>query len=366
MAHWDGFQSASSVMRSTWTVEVSILNTSSQSEVKQPIPIMFIPNSAMEKITKIKLHVLEAFMEPVYRDLQTLATVGFPLHFSYAPELISPLIRSVEMVCRMRLMVFTGDHPAQCKFGGWCQRGKALCKRCRVQGTWKKTSNTTGRGPKGIIVYGNNRFLHWFSPAKCDLKDTQDAAERYALRETEVARLRISHEHGINQVSPAWRLSDTFGFCLISDLVYDVMHVFPLNVFKTYVSNLMKSLTPSQMTVLEKALAEVIVRKPKGLDGRWPKDPRDRLGYFKAEEYTRFVIYCLPHILYSLGFGLETPLGSIGMLLFEIGRLFYIQSREGGWRNSTLETARNLLASWRVRSEEHFGVNGSVLEHVAG
>lgn len=63
---------------------------------------------------------------------------------------------------------------------------------------------------------------------------------------------------------------------------------------------------------------------------------------------------------------MESELGTLGMLLVEVARLFYVKSRHEGWTASTLQKGRAILAAWRVRSEEAWGPNGAILEHVAG
>ena len=58
--------------------------------------------------------------------------------------------------------------------------------------------------------------------------------------------------------------------------------------------------------------------RPKGLEQRWPTS-LNGLGFFKAEEYTNFVLWCLPFILEKLQIEKYSVLGSLGVLLTEIG-----------------------------------------------
>ncbi|KAL3695268.1 hypothetical protein R1sor_009344 [Riccia sorocarpa] len=114
-------------------------------------------------------------------------------------------------------------------------------------------------------------------------------------------------------------------------------------------------------------MEEVSRKRSSTLKGRWPKDFFTRLGYFKAEECSRFVMYCLPHILYEARYDVETTIGQLGTVLIEIARMFYIVSRTaGGWTEEMIGRGRMLLASWHIRSEEKLGANSSIFEHVAG
>ncbi|KAL3690068.1 hypothetical protein R1sor_016377 [Riccia sorocarpa] len=54
MGYWDGFQSASSVMRSTWIVGLKIINAGSSSNIPS-MPVLFIPNTKSESLGKVDL-----------------------------------------------------------------------------------------------------------------------------------------------------------------------------------------------------------------------------------------------------------------------------------------------------------------------
>lgn len=144
------------------------------------------------------------------------------------------------------------------------------------------------------------------------------------------------------------------------------MHVLSLNILKKYVALLVETMQQTgQMLELEKALAIVTQHRPKGLGGRWPRKLKS-VGYYKAEEYQLFVMWCLPYILDHFNLGRSTTLGGLGVLLIEICRLFHSHSRCYGWSKEAMGVAKNLLAAWRVRVEESLGPNSFPLEHVAG
>lgn len=369
MAHWDGFQSATTAFKSTWTVEVTVVNGGSKTKTP-PLPVLFIPPCDDDEKAKRKLKILDSYLEPFIRELSTLFVEGIAVDYNYPAELIdgSPMSAIRGNACRLRaiLVLFTGDHPAQCKFGGWNDRGLAGCRRCQLN---SYTASNSGGGI-GQVKYDKNREQMRYPPPTRKIEDCKEGATRLSTASTLMERKLISRQCGMNCKTRAWRLYELNGFCLANDLVYDTMHILALCLFKKYCELLVGSASSSvhsdQAKKLEAALQEVTKKRPKRFDGRWPKDPLTRLGYFKAEEFTRFVMFCVPHILYVMGIDIHSTLGTLGLLLVDIARLFYIRSRSEGWTPKTMEIAKCLLAAWRVRSEETLGPNGAILEHVAG
>ena len=68
----------------------------------------------------------------------------------------------------------------------------------------------------------------------------------------------------------------------------------------------------------------------------------------------------------STGFQKNEEFCLLGLILVEISRIFSTHSRTHGWTFEAITNARKYLAAWRVRWEELYGPNGSILEHVAG
>lgn len=329
-----------------------------------PIPVLFIPPIDDEGAKKRAVNGLDAFLEPFIRELEVLFVDGIEVEYNYPVELIQERRELTERKYSLRaiLAIFTGDHPAQCKFGGWNQGGYSGCRNCK---TSAKT-NKPGPGTNAKVVYDSNRQQMRYPPPARNLDEVKMAATEWMRAATVIEKESITREHGISNKTRAWRLNDLNGFSLSADLVYDTMHILALNVFKKYVHVLVHSFQKQDWPKFEDALAEVTRRRPKGFDGRWPKKPFERLGYFKAEEYSRFVMFCVPHILREMKIGIDSKLGQIGVLLVDIARLFYIKSRDKGWSPENMAKGRSMLASWRVRSEEAWGPNSAILEHVAG
>ena len=119
-----------------------------------------------------------------------------------------------------------------------------------------------------------------------------------------------------------------YDFDLSTDLIYDIMHILALCIFKKYVFILVQTFIDlDREKNLEETLWVVLqpACRPKGLGQRWPTS-LDGLGFFKAEEYTNFILWCLLLILEKLQIEKHSVLGSLGVLLTEVGRLFFVNT----------------------------------------
>lgn len=342
---------------------MKILNASSSAKLPD-MPILFIPNTK-EGVTQ-KVDLLETCIEPFVQECQLLFVDGIEVDYCYSVDMIEGA-QNLEKKFTMRVMLvlFSGDHPAQCKFGGFTNGGKSGCRRCRPLTQWKATP---GVGVGGMLVYGENRRQQRFPIARKTAEELHDAANAVGLCETLLQKKAIAISTGVTGKTPCWRLFKLYNFNPSTDIIYDPMHILALCIFRKFVEFLKKDIEtdPEKRAAFLKALEVVTRRRTTELrGGRWPKDLFSRIGFWKAEEYTKFIIYCLPHILNEV-FTENSELMEVGILLTEIGRLFYIEALANGWSALTIQRARQLFSSWRIRSEETFGASGSILEHVAG
>ncbi|KAL3689927.1 hypothetical protein R1sor_016236 [Riccia sorocarpa] len=239
-------------------------------------------------------------------------------------------------------------------------------RRCHLAGKWR---STPGRGVGGIVEYVENRKQYRFPPKRKEMHQMREAADNIVTCDTGVQRKKVSRKTGVIEKTKAYRLHKCMMFDLVRDTTYDILHLLALCLFKKFIQYL-KAVTEEdeeQKKAIIRAMGEVSRKRSPSLKGRWPKDFFTRLGYFKAEECSRFIMYCLPQILYEAKYDSETTIGQLGSLLIEIARMFYIAPRTaGGWTEEMIGQSKMLLASWRIRSEEKLGANGSILEHVAG
>ncbi|KAL3697336.1 hypothetical protein R1sor_011412 [Riccia sorocarpa] len=362
MGYWDGFQSSTTVVRNTWIVGIKVLNTGSNSKLPA-MPVLFIPNTTDESTNK--LDILDAALEPFIRDCIDLFVNGVEVDYAYPTELVHGVSTlSSRFTLRCMLVMFSGDHPAQCKFAGFSTGGFAGCRRCECLSRWRSRPRV---GLGGIVEYHGNRKCHRHPPRARCIQELHDSALQIARCETSAQRKEITRRSGVVSKTRAWRLVDGLGLDLSRDLTFDVMHVLALCLFKKYIELLRKDTmdSPQRKSALSKAMADVTTAKPSSITGRWPRDIFTRIGYFKAEECSKFMLYCVPHILHEVGYHPDDALHQLGALLVQVARMFYLLHRsDQGWTTSMLESCKSMLASWRIRSEELLGPSSSILEHV--
>ncbi|KAL3679187.1 hypothetical protein R1sor_022143 [Riccia sorocarpa] len=325
--------------------------------------VLFIPNSTDESTSQ--LDILDAALEPFIREYVDLFVNGIHVDYAYPIELVdasTSVSRSFTLRCM--LVMFSGDHPAQCKFAGFSTGGLTGCMRCECLSRWK---SRPGVGLGGIVEYHDKRKCYRYPPRARSIQPLEEAAMEIARCETAAQRKEVTRRSGVVGKTRAWRLVRGVGLDFSRDLTFDSMHVLALCLFKKYIELLRKGAasSPQSKTALSRTMVEVTTAKPSSITGRWPKDIFNRLGYFKAEECSKFIIYCVSHILHELGYHTGSALYQLGLLLIQKARMFYLLHRSGdGWTADSLDRCKFALASWRIRSEELLGPNSSVLEHI--
>ncbi|MCO5579010.1 hypothetical protein L7F22_032861 [Adiantum nelumboides] len=361
LLHWDGFQSSKTTQRNCGVVEIRVLNSGKDSFL-QPLPILFIPFSC-KKIIGSSGDLFHVFLQPLVRELERLFVKGFDLTFNYSPSLIDlALPSSKKTTARAMLMVVTGDHPAQCKIGLFKDGGQHFCRRD------KAIASLDSSNPSfvGRYIYDKTRLQCRYPPPKRTMAEMQKALSLSVKTTSQSQRDDILKNAGLSGKSSLWRLNDLYGFDLSLDLVYDTMHILSLNIFQKHISLLMRNSSSEMKRKIDDITARALSCVPPALRyGRWPRYPSKYHESYKAEENQKFIQWCLPFVLCEVD-GLPSDIQDLGLLLIDIAHLFFNYTRDHGWTNKTIEVARTLLSSWRVRSEEAFGANSSPLEHVAG
>jgi hypothetical protein len=155
MFHWDGFSFAKTNLKNYWTVDLSILNCG-RANTLDPIPIMCIPSSLEKIIKQVDPHVLTTFLKPLMIDLERVFVDGFPIQYAYPIESINECmfddLPSGLVTLRAIVMVWIGDHLAQCKVGAMKSGGYSGCQRHYVTSRWCVQSDN-----KGLVEYHDNR-----------------------------------------------------------------------------------------------------------------------------------------------------------------------------------------------------------------
>lgn len=172
--------------------------------------------------------------------------------------------------------------------------------------------------------------------------------------------------------SKLWHLYHLYRFDLSKDLVFDVMHIMGLNLFKNYTIIFFEDIGKHERKsdILDvvrsscKSTTEARVGELK--QSQWPRDPISHHETYTAEEYQKFVQWVLPIIVHKFKGRYLKERCTQGLYLVDIAHYFFNYSRSRGWTEHDLVVVHHLLQKWRTFSEELDGPNGKPLEHVAG
>ncbi|MCO5562446.1 hypothetical protein L7F22_016074 [Adiantum nelumboides] len=333
--HWDGFQAATTTLKSSAVVEIIVLNGGKQSNVGF-IPVLFLPLSHKE-LERKHGDILSCFLEPLILELESMYVAGFEVDYAYPKNKIHEGLSSEKGRLYAMLMMCTGDHPAQCKLGQVKDGGKNFCRHCKADVSLHRDASGSR------YVYGNNRLQARYTPERRHVEDMWKAIRNAKRCSTKDAKEKILGDAGLSGQSILWRLYHLYGFDISKDLVYDTMHILSLNLFQKYLRRMILNATPRMKKDIDSAVVAVSKSIPRYIinSGRWPNVPSQHFKMFKAEECQKFVQWCVPHIL-------------------------KVRARKRGWTSKDIQTCRSLLTSWRILSEEYEGPNSSPLEHVAG
>lgn len=129
-----------------------------------PISLVFIPASSKEIIKQSEDHILAMFLEPLFRDLEALFTIGFLVNYNYSQHLISSnllILENGKARLRGMLMLWTGDHPTHTKIGGLKDKGYNAYRRdVMVEGLFERR-----------VVYHDNRRQACYPPPLRSMKN---------------------------------------------------------------------------------------------------------------------------------------------------------------------------------------------------
>jgi hypothetical protein len=133
---------------------------------------MFIPLSLEKIIKQADPHVLTTFLKPLMIYLERLFVDGFPILYAYPIESICECMFDYLpfglAILRAITMVWTSDHPTQCKVGTMKSAGYSGCQHHYVTSKWCVQSSN-----KGLVEYHDNR-KHRRHP--CAMRCVEDMA----------------------------------------------------------------------------------------------------------------------------------------------------------------------------------------------
>ncbi|KAL3695909.1 hypothetical protein R1sor_009985 [Riccia sorocarpa] len=98
--------------------------------------------------------------------------------------------------------MFSGDHPAQCKFTRFSTGGLTGCRRCECLSRWK---SRPGVGLGGIVEYHDNRKCYRYPPRARFIQPLEEAAMEIARCETAAQRKKVTRRSGVVAKTRTWR-----------------------------------------------------------------------------------------------------------------------------------------------------------------
>lgn len=376
-AHWDGFNISEGSERSSWVVEIGVLNASTTNPIML-LPVLFIPtvsgnrdtatSQALENGVK---RAAKLFLQPFMEELEHVFCDGFKVQFNYPVTRISSLLPVDEegVTIRAILMLVTGDHPAQCKISKLKQSGKSACRRCKMHSTLVRRPLVIGQShQKHEYVYDQNLIQIFTPPQKRSSKELFDSLCKWKSIPEGGRKKEFARDSGIAGESPLWRFYHLYGFDMSLDVVFDVMHVAGLNIFKNYNIVLFKEIELQNCTRDVEKICDIVEKeRPHQLrSGRWPYKPVQNHARYKAEEHKLFVQWILPLVLRECQGKISIGLYKMGLLLVDIAHYFFNYTRDKGWTTQDIDSVQNLFHHWRVISEDTLKPNARPLEHIAG
>lgn len=131
VAHWNGFLLATTKYKDTWVVDIEVLNVGKQMGVGL-MPVLFISASFNKIFKHMEEHILIVFLELI-QELESAFLDGFDIVYNYPSCLISsqlPTASNEDQNVKLHamLMMWSCDHPAQCKVGGFKDGGYHACR----------------------------------------------------------------------------------------------------------------------------------------------------------------------------------------------------------------------------------------------
>ena len=147
-----------------------------------PIPILFIPSSSDKLIKHANFNILICYLNALVKYLEIIFIKGFLVLYAYPAEAICdklPLIPTNELITlRAMVTIWTRDHLAQCKIGGFKMDGYSCCRRHKVASRWRGIPNANN----SLVKYYDNKNntnikiwkilqRYWLIDVNCQMED---------------------------------------------------------------------------------------------------------------------------------------------------------------------------------------------------
>ena len=253
------------------------------------------------------------------------------------------------------LLCWTGDYPAQCEVGNFINCGILPCRRHHLRGTNIANQST--------YYIANNRYHARFPVEARVLEDEVAKMSEIESEDRPTVRGALARQNGYTGLSILHRLHKLYGFNVILDTVFDMMHNIPLNVVRKDLNRCLSDETVSKSTLDKRLQAMPWTSELK--DGRIPKSCT-KIGHWKSEEYRKFAFPASECVLGGL---IEDEDFSIWRLAARMIEMVYYYERNG-WKEDDVKLFDNLAKHHIILVEEQLGLDQCVviahnLEHAA-
>lgn len=171
---------------------------------------------------------------------------------------------------------------------------------------------------------------------------------------------------GIRAYSLLLKCNTCQAFDIVRDTPCDVMHHIALGVvYKTneLCFNHVKLYAGKREIVLQRMDVVRNARTPYLRGRRYPDDPFQRLGNWKADEHQTFSQIYFEYVMEGL---LPPRLRDLAIIMRAIVRIFYDYTRIHGWTTEAVEKCRKLCASWYIRYIAVVGEGKAIVDHMFG
>ena len=140
-------------------------------------------------------------------------------------------------------------------------------------------------------MYGENLLQIHGAHEKQTSKELLESLNERKRKPSLEEKNRYGRDIGIAGESPLWKLYHMYRFGLLMDLIFDVMHIGGLNMFKSYISYFFEHIHIINCDEKVAKFCNVIVAaRPHELrTGMWPYNPVEYHHTFKAKENQKFI-----------------------------------------------------------------------------
>ncbi|XP_031549912.1 uncharacterized protein LOC116287378 [Actinia tenebrosa] len=344
IGHWDGWQPfGASGRHSCGAVEVTIANMykKERSSTEEIYVIGFVPSHCLPKK---RPNCLDPFLHPLISEAEELFISGLQVDYSLGVAGLPP----GEISLRCLIILWTGDYPGQCEVGKFIKSGIRPCRRDKLKGIAVESTSATGVH----YYYGDNRYHARYLFDARNLLEDLGTMKEIDQEDRKSIRSKMSRNTGYTGLSILHKLYKLYGFNVITDCVFDMMHNLPMNVVSNHFQMLIDSDKINKKVIDERLNA--VPWTPELKDGRIPEGMATRLGYWKAEEYQKFAYPLSECILAGQLDGLDYH---IWQLVTRMVELVFSESKREEWDIADVELFHNLAWRYAVLLEETYGLS---------